>query len=275
MSARLAIPRAERPPGTEPLRTLVVDDDPVSRRLIQRYVEQHDVLSLAGSCASATEAVSRLRAGNIDVVFLDVEMPEMTGLELARVLARARDAAPQVVLVTGKPEYAVEAFDVAAIDYLLKPVQYARFLQAVERVVATRAPHAPVAEATAPAGATAARATASERADAGTGPTSRDVMFVRVDGRLVRIALREVHWVEAKGDYVVVHTQRKRYTVHATMRMMEAHLPVGDFARVHRSHIVRLDRIVDIEESTLVVEREVIPVGASYRGPLLARLNTL
>lgn len=287
------------PQATTLLRALVVDDDPVSRRLIQRYVEQHEALALAGSCASAPEAVSHLRAGEVDVLFLDVEMPEMTGLELVRYLARAGDAGPQVVLVTGKSEYAVEAFEVAAADYLLKPVQYARFLQAVERVL-TRGPRGGAARdagardaAASDPGARAdgargrAARTAGEEppgASSGDGPVvavsasvprSRDVMFVRVDGRLVRIALREVYRVEARGDYVVLHTPRKRYTVHATMRQMEAHLPAADFARVHRSHIVRLDRIVDIEDATLVVERDVIPIGPAFRQPLLARLNTL
>lgn len=245
------------PPAT--LRALVVDDDPVSRALLARYVGQHDALQLVASCESAVAAVPHLRAGEADVVFLDVEMPEMSGLELVRAL----DACPAVVLVTGKAQYAVEAFAISVTDYLLKPVQYPRFLQAVERVVRQRqqqetAAHRPP--------------TAMPRAAGG---DSRDVLFARVDGRLVRIPLGEVHWVEAKGDYVLLHAPKRRYMVHATMKTMEERLPPGDFVRVHRSHIVRVDRIVDLEDTTIVVERDVIPVGASYREALLARLNTL
>jgi len=236
------------------LRALVVDDDPVSRALMARYVDQHDALMLAGVCDSAIASVPLLREGAVDVLFLDVEMPEMTGLELVRAL----DACPHVVLVTGKQHYAVEAFDVSVTDYLLKPVQYARFLQAVERVLQARSathvlPPAPPA--------------ALERAS--------DSLFARVDGRLVRIDTRDVHHVEARGDYVLVHTPKKHYLVHATMKQMEARLPGDAFVRVHRSHIVRLDRIVDLEEATLVVERDVVPIGASHREGLLARLNPL
>lgn len=245
---------------TTPLRALVVDDDPVSRALLARYVGQHDALHLAGVCDSAVAAVPVLRGGEVDVVFLDVEMPEMSGIELVRAL----DRRPHIVLVTGKAQYAVEAFNVAVSDYLLKPVQYPRFLQAVERVVRAREVEAPPAVREPPAVA------AIPPSD-----SVRDVLFARVDGRLVRIPLREVHWVEAKGDYVLLHAPRKRYMVHATMKTMEERLPPADFVRVHRSHIVRLDRIVDLEEATIVVERDVIPVGASYRDALLSRLNTL
>lgn len=240
------------------LRALVVDDDPVSRALLARYIGQHDALQLAASCESALAAVPLLRAGEVDVVFLDVEMPEMSGLELVRAL----DACPAIVLVTGKAHYAVEAFAVAVTDYLLKPVQYPRFLQAVERVVRQRQQEiAPARPAP----------VAARRPDVET----RDVLFARIDGRLVRIPLAEVYWVEAKGDYVLLHAPKRRYMVHATMKTMEERLPPGDFVRVHRSHIVRVDRIVDLEDTTIVVEREVIPVGASYREGLMSRLNTL
>lgn len=245
---------------TAPLRALVVDDDPVSRALLARYVGQHDALRLAGVCESAVAAVPVLRGGEIDVVFLDVEMPEMSGIELVRAL----DRRPHIVLVTGKAQYAVEAFNVAVSDYLLKPVQYPRFLQAVERVVRARRADAPPEVHEAPAVAAIPPSN-----------TVRDVLFARVDGRLVRIPLREVHWVEAKGDYVLLHAPKMRYMVHTTMKTMEERLPPADFVRVHRSHIVRLDRIVDLEEATIVVERDVIPVGASYRDALLSRLNTL
>jgi DNA-binding LytR/AlgR family response regulator len=110
--------------------------------------------------------------------------------------------------------------------------------------------------------------------DADTDPGD-DFVFVRVDGRLVRIELADLHWVEAQGDYVMLHTPQKRYMIHATMKSMERKLPAGTFIRVHRSHIVRVDKIADIDESTLVIGREVIPIGASYRSSLMRRLRTI
>ncbi|MCC6931104.1 MAG: response regulator transcription factor [Gemmatimonadaceae bacterium] len=254
------------------LRALVVDDDPVSRALLARYVGQHDALQLVATCESAVAAVPHLRAGEADVVFLDVEMPEMSGLELVRAL----DACPAIILVTGKAHYAVEAFAVSVTDYLLKPVQYPRFLQAVERVVrqCRQEQGAQGAACATPGDLAAPSRPRTTQSRAGDGEV-RDVLFARIDGRLVRIPLAEVHWVEAKGDYVLLHAPKRRYMVHTTMKTMEERLPPSDFVRVHRSHIVRVDRIVDLEDATIVVDRDVIPVGASYRDTLLSRLNTL
>jgi DNA-binding LytR/AlgR family response regulator len=233
---------------------LVVDDDPVARELVARFVEQHPALALAGTCTDAVDAASRLAqeraAGRpVELVFLDVEMPEMTGLELADALGEDR---PQIVLITSKAEYAREAFDVEATDYLVKPTTYARFLKAAERALARRAPSGT------PAGDTA----------------DPNVLFVKTDGRLVRLDLREVLWVEAKKDYALFHTPGQEHLVHTTMKELEARLP-DDFVRVHRSFLVRIDKIKDVEDSSVVVGRKVIPVGRTYRAPLLDRLNTL
>ena len=234
---------------------LVVDDDPVARALIERFAERHDALDLVGTCADAVEAANTLarhRADGrpVELVFLDVEMPEMTGLELADALgAGAAGTRPQIVLITSKEEYAREAFDVEVTDYLVKPPAYGRFVKAVERALARAA--TPV--------------------DADEPP---DTLFVKSDGRLVRLDLREVGWVEAQRDYVLFHTEDRDHLVYVTMKTLQARLPDA-FVRVHRSFFVRLDRILDVTDSSLVVGRKVVPVGATYRAALLERLNTL
>lgn len=235
---------------------LVVDDDPVARAFVARFVERHAALTLVGSCPDAVEAVGVLarqrEAGEpVSLVFLDVEMPDMSGLELADALRAGADR-PQVVLITSKEDYAREAFDVEATDYLVKPPTYGRFAAAVERALA-KAPPAPE-----PAAA----------------PIDDDVLFVKADGRLVRLDLREVTWIEAQKDYALFHTDAGDHLVHTTMKALEQRLPPV-FVRVHRSHLVRLDRIGDVDDSTLVIGRRMVPVGATYREPLLARLNTL
>ena len=234
---------------------LVVDDDPIARALVERFVERHDALTLVGTCADAIEAANtlarhRAEGDPVGLVFLDVEMPEMTGLELAEALGAGPSATrPQVVLITSKEEYAREAFDVEVTDYLIKPPTYGRFVKAVERALA--------------------------RAASDPGPADDpDTLFVKSDGRLVRLDLRAVSWIEAQKDYVLFHTEARDHLVHVTMKALEARLPDA-FVRVHRSYFVRLDRIGDVEDSSLVIERKVIPVGATYRGPLLDRLNTL
>jgi DNA-binding LytR/AlgR family response regulator len=235
-----------------PLRCLVVDDDHLSRNVIASFVERHDGLLLSATAESAVEAANCLQESDFDVLFLDVEMPDMSGLELLRSLSER----PQVILVTVKEDYAVEAFAVEVTDYLVKPVRYARFLQAVERVQRRL-------EAARPSATTADE------------PLSDDYVFIKVDGRLIKLDLTTVRWIEAQGDYVKIQTDQNAYLVHNTMKHMEANLPTQAFARVHRSYIVRIDRIMDIEDTSVVVEGKVIPIGRSYRDSLLSRLRTL
>ncbi|OZC01557.1 LytR/AlgR family response regulator transcription factor [Rubricoccus marinus] len=239
---------------------LVADDDPVARALVERFVQRHDALTLVAACEDAIEAANVLAAKRaegtpVELVFLDVEMPDMTGLELAEALGAAAQR-PQVVLVTSKREYAHEAFDAEVTDYLVKPPSYARFVKAVERALARQATPEASGE-TAPA--------------SGADP---DVLFVKADGKHVRIDLRETPWIEAQKDYVLFHTPEREHLVHVTMKALEARLPDA-FARVHRSYFVRLDHIGDIDDSSVVIGRKVIPVGATYRARLLDRLNTL
>ena len=227
------------------MRCAIVDDDDVSRAVLKKYVNQHGDLELVITCASAVEAVRELRQTEVDLMYLDVEMPEMTGLELMRSL----DKCPQVILVTSKEGYALEAIELEVTDYLVKPIEYSQFLKATARAQRRHAqPPAPISD---------------------------KHIFVRYDGRLTKLDLQDVVRIEAKGDAIMVHTTKTVYQVSATMKAIEASLPEADFVRVHRSHIVRIDRIVDIEETNLVIGRDVIPVSASHRAGLLRRLRTL
>jgi two-component system, LytTR family, response regulator len=232
------------------MRCLIADDDPLSLAQLERLVRQHGDLELIAACSNAVEAAGWLRREAVDLLILDVEMPEMSGLELLRSLT----VRPLVVLVTASASYAVEAFEVEVADFLVKPITPSRFLKTVERLRRQRPEPVPV-----PSSA---------------GGAQRH-LFARVEGRLVRIDFADLQRVEANGDYVVLHTAQKKHTLHATLKTVEERLPGDEYVRVHRSHIVRLDQIVDIEEGTLVIGRDVIPIGASYRPGLLARLQSL
>lgn len=226
------------------LRCLVVDDDPLARLVLERYIASDDHLMLVGSCDTALEAAAVLRDASIDLLFLDVEMPGMTGLELLGAIERL----PVVVLVTSNREYAADAFEAGVTDYLIKPVTPARFLKAVARVRA-RLAH-------------------------GARPVDRWI-FVKQEKALVRLDLAEVRRVEAAGDFVMIHTTKRVLRVAATMQEMAARLPAGLFLRVHRSHIVRLDLVTDFEDNSLVIGADVIPVGESYRAALLQRIGAV
>ncbi|MBL7977306.1 MAG: response regulator transcription factor [Bacteroidetes Order II. Incertae sedis bacterium] len=229
------------------MRCLLVDDDDMARMLMEHYISQVSDLELVATCESAIQAANVLKKQSVDLIFLDVEMPEMTGLEFIQSLEHR----PMVILVSAKEQYAVEAFDVEVTDYMVKPVKYARFLKAVQR-------------------AQSRMLAAKEKAS-----PEQDYVFIKTEGRLVKLALTDIQWIEAQGDYVRIHTVKENYVVHGTIKGFEEKLPANAFSRVHRSFIVRIDQIVDIADSSIVIGRSVIPIGASFKDMLLKRLKTI
>ena len=243
---------------TPPLRCLVVDDDPLSVQIVLNCISNTPFLAAAGSCNSAVAATEMLRTQAIDILFLDVEMPLMSGIDLLRSLHDP----PQVVLITSSQSYAVQAFEFAVTDYLLKPISYPRFLQAAQK-----AQDAIVAQ----------RATAE--ADAG-GPAAMagsqaEFTFVKVDTKLVRVDFPDVCYVEALGDYVHIVMTHSKYIVYSTMRAIEDKFPGGRFVRVHRSFIINIDHVQALEDNSLLIKDKYIPIGQTYLRGLLQRLNKL
>ncbi len=228
------------------IRCAIVDDEEMSRKNIEQLVKRVNDLKLVVVCKDAVEASNVLRKENVDLVFLDVEMPEMTGIELIKSLTHK----PEIVLVTAKENYAVEAFEYDVADYIVKPATYERFLKAYDRV----------------------KERLSSDAE---NPVNDDAVFVKVDSQLVKVNTRDILWVEAFGDYVNVFTETNKYIVHSTMKGMENKLPSDNFLRVHRSYIVRVEKIKAIEETIIIIGKKLIPIGDSYRSTLMKRLNML
>ena len=203
--------------------------------------------------ANIAEAKAQIEQHDPDLVFLDVEMPLMSGLELLDSL----DDKPQVILVTARERYAVEAFEYDVTDYLLKPPNFGRFLKAVRKAVEfarekTQAAQIDVASAEEP---------------------QRNEIYVKKDGCLVKVPYSNISYVEALADYAVIHASGKRYTVHSTMKGISEKLGDREFMRVHRSYIINLNRVDQIEDNTVVMGENLLPVGGSYRNKLLGRLN--
>jgi DNA-binding LytR/AlgR family response regulator len=228
------------------IRCAIVDDEEMSRKNIEQLVKRVSDLKLVAVCEDAVEASNVLRKEQVDLVFLDVEMPEMTGIELIKSLKHK----PEIVLVTSKENYAVEAFEYDVADYIVKPATYERFLKAYDRVVA--------------------RLKSDEEQS-----VNDDAVFVKVDTQLVKVKTSDILWVEAFGDYVNIFTDSDRYIVHSTMKGMENKLSPEYFIRVHRSYIVRLEKIKAIEETIIIIGKKLIPIGDSYRSSLMKRLNML
>ena len=226
------------------MRCAIVDDDEMSIRLITEYINQTDFLNLVGAYSSAIKASNVLLREPVDLIFLDVEMPDMTGLELIKSLERK----PQIILITSKKDYAIEAFEYQVADYLLKPVGYSRFLKAV----------------------TKARELFEVKQKSASAPKH---LYIKEDSVLVNVALNDIVWIEALGDYVTIHLTDKKHTVLTTMKAMDGKLPSDEFMRVHRSFIVRVDKINNLDGNMLVVGKKLIPIGKSYRKALMYRLN--
>jgi DNA-binding LytR/AlgR family response regulator len=223
----------------------IIDDDEINRLTLEHYVELTPNLKLVASLADGIAGLTFFREGHkVDVLFLDIEMPHLSGLELLRVLSDP----PEVIITTARQDFAVDAFELRVTDYLVKPFDFARFTQAVQRV-ASRRVTAPTVAATA--------------ADS---PTSTD-LFVKVNSRMVRINFDDVLYVEALSDYVNIVTPKHKYIVYTTLKALETRLgSFPNFMRVHRSYLLNTQHIESIEDNTANLSGgHFVPIGKSYQ----------
>jgi len=228
---------------------LIVDDNKMARMAMKQLVSQVNELVLAGECDNAMEAYNKVNKEHIDLLLLDIEMPGMTGLELTKNLSHA---SPLIIFTTAKTDYAVAAFELNVVDYVIKPVSPARFLQAIEK---------------------AKEVLESNKQDVLV--EEKEFVFVRDNGILKRIDINDILYLEAMGDYVKVHTLQKFHVVHSTLKAIGEKLPPSKFMRVHRSYIVALNKIDFIEEGVINIGKNPIPVADAYRGSLNQQLNLL
>jgi DNA-binding LytR/AlgR family response regulator len=221
----------------------IIDDDEINRLTLEHYVELTPNLKLEASLADGIAGLTFFREGNrVDVLFLDIEMPHLSGLELLRVLTDP----PEVIITTARQDFAVDAFELRVTDYLVKPFDFARFTQAVQRVQS--------------------RTVASPAAPANDGPANAD-LFVKVNSRMVRINFDEVLYVEALSDYVNIVTPKHKYIVYTTLKALENRLAqFANFARVHRSYLLNTQHIESIEDNTANLQGgHFVPIGKSYQ----------
>jgi DNA-binding LytR/AlgR family response regulator len=227
---------------------IIVDDDEMSRSTVQHFVEQTEFLKLKGNCSSAAEAIQILKTEHIELVFLDIEMPHMSGLEMLETLEHN----PYIIFITSKRDYAVEAFEHNVVDYLLKPLKYVRFIKAVNKVLDLK-----------------------KLANTTTYDITDEDIFVKSELKYVRIRFKEVHYIEAMADYVVLYLKDSKHIIHSTMKGIEKKVPLDSYVRVHRSYIVNLTKIELVENANVVVNGKRIPIGASYKNEFMSRLKIL
>lgn len=229
------------------MRCLIVDDEPIARRGMVKLVGSRSELSVAGVAADASEALAFLGANSVDLIFLDIEMPGLNGMELARRLPERC----QVVFTTAYSDYACESYDVDATDYLMKPIDPDRFNHAVDKAL-TFAGMMAAAETPEPVAPTA----------------SEEVLTVKSDRRYVRLRVDEITFVEGLKDYLIIHTGERRIVTRMTVKSLEEALP-PQFLRVGKSYIVNRDKIDSFDNNDLYIGSSVVPIGVSYKQEVL------
>ncbi|MGZ5287145.1 MAG: LytR/AlgR family response regulator transcription factor [Flavisolibacter sp.] len=231
------------------MKCIIVDDNKMARMALKQLVTQVPGLDLIAECSDAGEALNSLDAIQVDLLLLDIEMPDMSGLDLTRKLGQQR---PLIIFTTAKKDYAVEAFELNVVDYLVKPITLPRLKMAIEK--------------------------AGETLDSNKEEVKveeQGFVFVKDNGVLKRISIDDILFLEAMGDYVKVHTLQKFHVVHATLKSIEEKLPSTKFIRVHRSYIVAINKIDYIQEGTISIGKTTIPVADTHKSNLNKRLNLL
>jgi DNA-binding LytR/AlgR family response regulator len=222
---------------------LIVEDEPASQEILKKYVVDFPGLDLKGICSNAFEAGEALQKGEIDLIFLDINMPRLSGLEFYRSLT----SPPPVIFTTAYPEYAVSGFEVNAVDYLVKPFAFDRFVKAVNRFVDSSR-------------------TKSHSLDG--------YLMLMADKKMHKIDFDSLLFVEGMGDYVKVHTTARTLVVHITLQKLQDLLPSENFLRIHKSFIISLARLEYIEGNMAIIEKQQIPIGQTYRSEFLSTIQS-
>jgi DNA-binding LytR/AlgR family response regulator len=223
---------------------IIVDDEPMARDVIRRYVEQTPMLVLQGEFGNAIDASIFLHDHPVDMMFLDIQMPQLTGIEFIRSLRQV----PKVIFTTAHKEYAYEGFELDVTDYLLKPVRFDRFLKAVSKALPQKS------------GQDTNVAALTE--DAATAPS---FIYLRVERKMVKLLLDDVLYIESDKDYVKLFTGKGFVITRQTIASVEAMLPASQFVRIHRSYIVSLDKIKSFTNESVEVGNKELPIGKLYR----------
>jgi DNA-binding LytR/AlgR family response regulator len=225
------------------LNCLIVDDEPLARAGLEKYIKQTPLLSYIASVTDAAEAMELLQANSVDLLFLDIEMPKITGIDFIRSLSKP----PMIILVTAYSNYAVEGFELEVLDYLVKPVAYPRFLKAVDRAV-------------------------NKFLAAPANQPNETFLFVKSNNRLEIINYADILYIEAKLNYVSIVTASKKYIVYSSIKKMEDTLPSKQFVKIHKSYIAAIDKITAIEGNQVCINQVKLPVGKNHKELLQKRV---
>ena len=234
---------------------IIIDDEATAVAIINQLCSTTPELTVLEEFSNAIQAIKYINKNEVDLIFLDIHMPDFTGFDFIETIQNP----PKIILTTSDPNFAIQAFEYDCIvDYLVKPITPERFKKAI-----VKAENATVSVSNSP------------KPSEGDAKSSGNDLYVNIDRRLIKIDIPSIYLVEAKGDYIHVKTENKNYTVHSTLKKIEEKLPDSLFLKVHRSYIINVDKIIDIEDNSVLIKKDVIPVSRSNRPELMKRLNLL
>ncbi len=239
--------------STQKIRCIIVDDEPLAAEILEAYVSKVSFLELVKTCADAFEAMECLKQAQVDLIFLDINMPDLSGIEFLNALPHK----PAVIFTTAYADYAVEGFNLDAIDYLLKPISFERFMRA-----ANKAENALQAGSKTPVVEQSANP-----------PSSSEHLFIKTEYKIVKVDLKDIWYVEGLKDYIKIVTPDGPLLTLQSMKNMQEHLPDAQFMRVHKSYIIAIAHIESIERNKIKIQDKWIPIGTTYRDQFYKRID--
>ncbi|MEO1050374.1 MAG: LytTR family DNA-binding domain-containing protein [Bacteroidota bacterium] len=235
------------------LKCLIVDDEPLAIEVIESYVERLEGMEIMATCSNALEAFEVLQEKQVDLLFLDIQMPKLTGIDFLKTMK----SPPKVIFTTAYRDYALEGYELDIIDYLLKPISFERFLKAINKVYQTQP-----------------KQYSAKAQDAQTTDTEGDYIYLKADKKMVKVPLHDILYIESLKDYVRVKTPVKEVITHQKISYLEQKLPEENFMRIHRSFIVPINKIESYSASAIEVPGKEIPIGRNYKNQVLSVLNS-
>ncbi len=233
---------------------IIIDDEATARAIIAQLCSNIPSLNILEEFPNAIQAIKYLNQNEVDLIFLDIHMPDFTGFDFIQTLKNP----PKIILTTSDAQFAIEAFEYDCIvDYLVKPIALPRFEKAIKKAESF------------------VSTTSADADNDKVETTSGNDLYVNIDRRLIKIDIPSIYLIEAKGDYIHVKTEDKNYTVHSTLKKIEEKLPNDLFLKIHRSYVINVQKIIDIEDNSVLIKKDVIPVSRSNRPELMKRLNLL
>jgi two-component system response regulator LytT len=226
---------------------IIIDDDSTIRILLREYCKLHENINILEEFGNGIEAFNYLKTNKVDLVFLDIHMPILTGVDLVKSLTNI----PNIIMVTSDPDFALDAFQYTnIIDYLLKPLTYSRFSLAIQKITSIQ------------------NTVLKDN-------KSKESLFVISQGRNIKLMFDDIEFIEANSDYVNIKVESKKHIVNSTLKNIKQKLPEINFIQVHRSFIVNINKVSELEDNTLIIGKSLVPVSKSYRNDVLSKLNFL